>query len=55
MRIYARGSGKSILNFYHFLDDCKNESKTEEEKVYFEAMKQAWIELNYGTNTDEEQ
>jgi hypothetical protein len=54
MRIYARGSGKTILNVAYFLEDCKNESKTEEDKLFFEAMKQAWLELNYGTNNSEE-
>jgi hypothetical protein len=53
MRIYPRGSGKTVLNFTNFLEDCKNESKTEEDKLFFEAMKQAWLELNYGINKEE--
>lgn len=50
MKIYPRGSGKTILNVANFLEDCKNESKTEKDKLFFEAMKQAWLELNYGIN-----
>jgi hypothetical protein len=50
---YARGSGKTILNFANFLENCKNESKSEEDKIFFQCMKESWLEFNYGKNNEE--
>jgi hypothetical protein len=44
--IISRGSGKTGIEFMHFLQYLKETSKSEDDKKYFEQMQKEWSDFN---------
>lgn len=47
--IMARGCGKPRLQLFNLLEQLKLNSKTEEERLYFEEIQKEWSEFCVGS------